>query len=252
VKYDYTKYVVDLYVYQDKTTKAFYVGNVSVTYADKDTKPTQVLFENTINCANITIIKNVDGDEYTTGEAFEFCIMIPEKGDTITLTENDTIQAQKYDADGNAVDGVITLKTQGENIKASTEENGNKFTLKDGEYLKIVAPVSMIYKVHEHDYSGEDYETSVVAKVYGSGQFGTDKLQEDGQFEDTDDDGKKCVGIKETTNTDMNQITFTNKRTMSAPTNGINLDFIPYVVVLALVVAAGSVLLVYKKKKTVR
>jgi hypothetical protein len=54
-----------------------------------------------------------------------------------------------------------------------------------------------------------------------------------------------------TTNTSTTTVAFTNTRNI-APTTGINLDFVPYVVVLALVLAAGGAVLIYKKKRTVR
>jgi hypothetical protein len=251
VEYDYTEYVVDLYVSQDDTN-GYYVANVSVTYADKEEKPAQILFENKINCANITIVKNVDGETYTKDEQFTFCIMIPEKGDTITLTEADTIQAQKYDANGDPSGDPMVLQTKGADITADLEANGNQFTLGDGEYLVITAPVSMIYKVHEHYYGDEDYTTDVEASVFGTVQTGSDKLMADGKYTDKDSEGHELVAIKETTNTATNEIVYTNTRKMTAPAGGINLDFIPYVLVLVLAAAAGGAVLVYKKRRTVR
>jgi hypothetical protein len=114
----------------------------------------------------------------------------------------------------------------------------------------------MIYQVIEEDYSDEGYTTEVTYKVdNGSGATLANEDGKDGKSTmDVTVDGKEmtCVAVRGTTNKVTNSVVFTNNRDVPEVGTGINLDFIPYVVVLALVVAAGSVLLVYKKKKTVR
>jgi hypothetical protein len=93
----------------------------------------------------------------------------------------------------------------------------------------------MIYKVIEEDYTKESYETDVEYAAYGSFQPDEDK---EGRVTDgkttitcgTGDDAKEYVGVKGTTNTDVNRVTFTNSRHITVET-GINLDFVPYVVV---------------------
>jgi hypothetical protein len=254
IKYDHTKYTVDLIVSSSST--GYYVSAVSVQKNEETEKPKAIEFDNQINCANITITKAIDGDPFDADEDFTFHILIPEKGDTIKLEGVDKITAVKYDKDGHAYDGTITLDVKGADINADVETNGTKFTLKDGESLVITAPVSMIYKVHEDDYSSEGYTTSAEYGEYGNFAGSTTLNADDNITTETvtKEDGTKVsyVTVRGTTNTAKNTVNFTNKRDDPTVSTGINLDFIPYVVVLALVVAAGSVLLVYKKKKTVR
>jgi putative ubiquitin-RnfH superfamily antitoxin RatB of RatAB toxin-antitoxin module len=218
-------------------------------------KPEEIAFTNEVKCANITITKIVDGTEYTKDEAFDFWIMIPVGGDTITLKDGETIQGAIYNSDKSKVSDV-SVAVNGAGIGADVKANGTKFQLKNGQYLELYAPVSMIYKVIEEDYTKESYETDVEYAAYGSFQPDEDK---EGRVTDgkttitcgTGDDAKEYVGVKGTTNTDVNRVTFTNSRHINVAT-GINLDFVPYVVVLALVLAAGGAVLVYKKKRTVR
>jgi hypothetical protein len=257
IQYDYTKYTVDLYV-QAKDTTTYVVTNFSVTSEDGSTtnaKPEEIAFTNEVKCANITITKIVDGTEYTKDEAFDFYIMIPVGGDTITLKDGETIQGAIYNSDKSKVSDV-SVAVKGSGIGADVKANGTKFSLKNGQYLELYAPVSMIYKVIEEDYTKESYETDVEYAAYGSFQPDEDKegRETDGKTTitcGTGDDAKGYVGVKGTTNTDVNRVTFTNSRHITVAT-GINLDFVPYVVVLALVLAAGGAVLVYKKKRTVR
>jgi hypothetical protein len=247
VENDYTTYVVDLYVNTSGNNLA--VTSVSVNTKGSDVKPDSITFTNKINCANITITKKVEGDLYTPDESFDFYILIPVEGDTITLTASDTIQAQKVNASGENEGEVKTLNVGGQTIDAVAATEGNKFSLKNGESLKITAPVSMIYKIVEADYSGEGYETTVTYTSLGTANK---KDPADGQTLTETDGEKKYVGTRGTTESNVNTVLFTNERHNSKPDTGINLDFAPYVLVLALVIVAGGALLVYKKKRTVR
>jgi hypothetical protein len=247
VENDYKVYDVDLYVSTDTTNNKYVVTSVAVTEEGNTEKPTSITFTNQINCANITITKAIDGDPYKAGEAFDFYIMIPEEGDTITLTESDTVQAQVYDGDTPVGDPMI-LAVKGANINAAVTE-GTHFTLKDGQTLKITAPVSMIYKVAEKDYSSEDYTTTV---TYESSGTANKKNAADGTLFEEQTDGTKYNCVRGTTETTVNSVLFTNKREAAKPDTGINLDFIPYVLMLVLAAAAGGAVLVYKKKRTVR
>jgi uncharacterized cupredoxin-like copper-binding protein len=255
ITYDGTKYIVDLFV----TTKdgGYVVSGVSVQEDGKTEKPNEIAFTNSINCANITIAKVVKGALYENNEKFKFHIIIPKAGDTITLSANDTIQAQVYNtSNGSKVGEPFNLNVAGETIDDDIIGNGTEFELEAGQYLEITAPVSMIYQVIEEDYSDEGYTTEVTYKVdNGSGATLANEDGKDGKSTmDVTVDGKEmtCVAVRGTTNKVTNSVVFTNNRDVPEVGTGINLDFIPYVVVLALVVAAGSVLLVYKKKKTVR
>jgi hypothetical protein len=295
ITYDQNKYLVDLYVNTDSTNNNV-VYAVSVTKDGSDTKPTSITFNNKIECGNIIISKDVDGTEYTKDEDFTFYIMIPVEGDNITLEDGktagstdgdtaasgdaaaggdaateeknassgaDTVQGQVYDANDQAVGDPITLVTNGADKSVNTVEYGNKFTLKNGQYLMITAPVSMIFKVAELDYSNETYTTSVTYTELGTYQDSKTRNMtgENISTEDYTVD-KTAIGtsakaegtakvVYGTTNTNTTTIAFTNTRNI-APTTGINLDFVPYVVVLALVLAAGGAVLIYKKKRTVR
>jgi hypothetical protein len=247
VENDYTTYVVDLYVNTSGNDLA--VTSVSVNTKGSDVKPDSITFTNKINCANITITKKVVGDLYSPDESFDFYILIPVEGDTITLTASDTIQAQKVNASGENEGEVQELSVGGQTIDAIAATEGNKFSLKNGESLKITAPVSMIYKIVEADYSGEGYETKVTYTSLGTANK---KDPADGQELKETDGEKNYVGIRGTTESNVNTVLFTNERHNSKPDTGINLDFAPYVLVLALVIVAGGALLVYKKKRTVR
>jgi hypothetical protein len=247
VENDYKVYDVDLYVSTDTTNNKYVVTSVAVTEEGNTEKPTSITFTNQINCANITITKAIDGDPYKAGEAFDFYIMIPEEGDTITLTERDTVQAQVFEGD-TAVSEIMTLAVKGANINAAVTE-GTHFTLKNGQTLKITAPVSMIYKVGEKDYSSEDYTTTV---TYESSGTANKKNDADGTlFEEAQTDGTKYNCVRGTTETTVNSVMFTNSREAAKPDTGINLDFIPYMLVLVLAAAGGAVL-AYKKRRMVR
>jgi hypothetical protein len=259
ISYDTTEYLVDLYVDQN-SNKDFVVYATSVTKRDSDKKPTDITFTNKIECGTITITKEVDGTEYTKDEAFQFYIMIPEKGDSIVLEKSDKIYGQVYNADGTKDGELIELQTRGENIGADVTV-GTPFKLKNGQSLEITAPLSMIFKVGELDYSQEGYTTEI-----GYEESGSYKKSETRDLDDksnyskptysiTTTDGETLTGtatcVYGTTNTKGTDVLFTNTRKIS-PATGINLDFVPYVIVLALVIVAGGAVLVYKKKRTVR
>ncbi len=259
ITYDYTKYTVYLYVSE---LKGEYVVSSIAVYKDGNEKPDDMVFQNTIRCANITIQKFVDGTEFTKNEDFDFYILIPEEGDTITLTEYDTVQAQKYDEDGNEVGGVFTLDVRGSDINADVITYGSHFTLKDGEYIVITAPVSMIYKVMEVVPTEENYETSFEYEEFGyyTGSKTSDQALNEHSSYDGDKtyvetksvtlDGKNimenCAWVKGTTNTKFNSVTFTNQRDYKVPT-GVNLDLIPYIAVL-LIAGIAAVLFIFRKK----
>lgn len=296
ITYDQNKYLVDLYVDTNKAGSNV-VYAVSVTKDGAKEKPTSITFTNKIECGNIIISKTVEGTEYTKDEDFTFYIMIPEEGDSITLEDGsktgstdgdtaaagdaaasgdaateeenassgaDSVQGQVYDANDNPVGSPITLVTNGKDKTVNTVAYGNKFTLKNGQYLMITAPVSMIFKVAELDYSEESYTTSVTYTELGTYADSKTRDLKDKSNISTEDytidstavttsakaEGKTTT-VYGTTNTNTTTVSFTNTRNI-APTTGINLDFVPYVVVLALVLAAGGAVLVYKKKRTVR
>jgi hypothetical protein len=259
ISYDTTEYLVDLYVDQN-SKKDFVVYATSVTKKGSDKKPTDITFTNKIECGTITITKEVDGTEYTKDEAFQFYIMIPEKGDSIVLEESDKIYGQVYNADGTKDGELIELQTKGADIDADVTV-GTPFKLKNGQSLQITAPLSMIFKVGELDYSQEGYTTEIEYEESGSYKKSATRDLDDKSnyskptYSITTTDGENLTGtatcVSGTTNTKGTDVLFTNTRNIS-PATGINLDFVPYVVVLALAIAAGGAVLIYKKKRTVR
>jgi hypothetical protein len=179
------------------------------------------------------------------------------KGDTITLTLNAPITAQVYDSATNKpVEGseVKELKVQGETIGADINVYGNEFELKDGQYLLIQAPVSMIYLVQEDSYTGEGYTTTATYSEVGtftdSQTYGQEpKVTTVGTG--TDANGNATVTVRGTTNTHENKVVYTNTRQIEIGT-GVNLDFLPYVLVLVGALAIGGVWIFFRKRRTVR
>jgi hypothetical protein len=259
IEYDERQYTVDLYVEQD-SNKNFVVTTAAVNEVGADSKPASITFTNKINCATVIIKKEVDGIEYTKDEGFNFKIMIPVGGDTITLKKGEKISAQIY-KDGVAVaDGAVTLEVKGDSLEASVAENGTEFTLHDGEYLQISAPLSMVYKVQEDDYTGEDYVATALYQESGSfldshtlknngKTFANAADEEKGYLADDVEGNALCV--TGTANDGTSHVTFTNTRKIDVET-GINLDFLPYVLVLVGALAIGGVWFFFRKRRMVR
>jgi hypothetical protein len=255
ITYDPTTYIVDLYV--DANSKGVYVP---YTYAlqevGKTEKPQDVTFTNNIDCSTLVIKKKVEGTEYKTGEYYTFRILIPEGGDTLTLAEGYEFKAKIMDATGNQVkddrtkntDGYVILKVNGKDIDAEMETYASEFQLKKGEYLELDgAPVTMIFKVEEVVDSKEGYTTNITYKELGdfanNAKHTTQPSKEDNytqEFENT-------TSVKGTVNTDSTNVTFTNVRNLDANT-GLNIDFLPYALVL-IVAVCGSILFIIAKKR---
>jgi hypothetical protein len=270
IEYDLTTYTVDLYVAANSSGEyVVYTTRVhSSALTENNEKPSYIDFENTVHCANIEISKVVTGIPYKADELFDFYILIPEGGDTITLTADDTVQAKIFNGtqqvtDERTKDGIVELKVNGESIDDNVMTEGTKVQLKDGEHLEIYAPVSMIYKVCEANYSGEEYTTTALytergdLDVKGTGTSPTLTTSSGTSFTATNDakvyeggtyaDEDKVVCVRGTTNTDKNSVVFTNAREVTTPT-GISLDVIPYVLV-AVIAACGAILLISAKKR---
>jgi hypothetical protein len=259
IEYDESQYTVDLYVQQGNDNK-FVVTDAVVYKVGSESKPGSITFENTINCATVIIKKEVSGIEYTKNEGFTFHIMIPVGGDTITLKENETISAQIY-KDGVAVEnGAVTLTVKGDNLAADVAKNGTEFTLHNGEYLQISAPLSMVYKVQEADYTDEGYVATALYQESGSFQD-SQTLKNDGKtFANAADEEKGYVAddaegnelcVTGTANDGKSHVIFTNTRNISVGA-GVNLDFLPYVLVLVGALAIGGVWFFFRKRRTVR
>ncbi len=248
VTYDTTEYTLDLYVNQDSTGK-YVVDNYVLNNGSLE-KPKGLIFDNAVNCSELTISKTVEGTEYKQGEEYEFRILIPVGGTTITLTDKSKFIGKIYDANGNQVtgrdymesNGDVVIKVAGSDITADMKTYGTKFTLKAGEELVIYGvPVSMVYKVQEFVDEKEGYTTTIDYTETGS--FSTETAPKT-------DTGKKTVSgdtLSGTINTSVNTVEFLNSREINTPT-GLNIDFLPYALVL-LVAVCGSILFIIAKKR---
>jgi hypothetical protein len=242
ITYDSTEYTVDLYVFQEDNGD-YYVKNAIIYDAAVTTKPQKLLFKNEIDCATLTIAKNVDGTEFQTGQDYEFRILIPKDGSTIILEPNQVFKGNIYD--GTTLVDTIDIKVAGQNINDTNyATNWTTFYLKKGQKLEIVGlPVSMIYKVEEvtDDIYKEDYEPVKYSyKEYGT--FASPDGTQNTYL--TDQVGSSVQG---TINTDTNSIIFTNTRNVTVGT-GLSIDFLPYALVL-LVAVCGSILFIITKKR---
>jgi energy-converting hydrogenase Eha subunit F len=254
IQYDTNEYIVDLYLnWKDENTLV--VTNTVVQLVGSTSKPGKIEFTNEINTTTVMIKKLVDGVPAHLDEKFDFYILIPVGGDTITLTADQKIQCQIYDKNDKPVDGGVTeLTVKGANIDVDAAVDGTKFQLRDGDYMIIYAPLSMIFKVQEADYSKDSYVTT--AAYTESGAFTDSKTVKftGTTYDDTNDydndatDG--IVTVKGTSNTDTD-VVFTNTRKIDVKT-GINLDILPYVLVLVGALAIGGVWFFFRKRRTVR
>jgi hypothetical protein len=236
ITYDTSKYEVDLYVYPDSEgTNKLSIQDIVTTKVGDSEKPQTINFENTFAMAEIEISKTVEGYEYTENEEFDFYVKIPVGGDTIVLAQNQEISAEIWDATGKISD--VILKVNGTNDSDNVQRDGTNVKLKNGQKLKITAPVSMVYFVEEADYSNEGYVT-------------TWNYEEAGTFRDGKNIEEKAVTdqrvVNGTTNTKTNKVEFTNKRELTVQ-SGIVLDVMPYAIVMAIAVA-GAVLFIVKKR----
>jgi hypothetical protein len=257
ITYSNVKYMVDLYVYNDGS--AYVPQEMSVTkittVAGKETtdpvKPKDINFENDINTYNLDISKTVSGEEYTKDEEFDFWIMIPRGGDTITLSQGATIQAQICDANGTAKKNV-TLKVNGEPEGATADaagykyvvDNGTNFKLKSGQYLRICAPATMIYYVVEKDYSGEGY-----TQTYKYDEEGTkDSTTKSTDTSKTVANEAQGVVVKGTVNTAVNKLQFINSRTVKNTNTGISLEVAPYALIVLIAICGGILFAIRKRR----
>jgi hypothetical protein len=284
IEYDSNVYIVDLYVVVKGTEngKATYgIKGLTITESNGKsvtvTKPTKIVFTNTIKEKLLTISKDVVGDEYTKDELFDFWIKIPVGGDTITLTQDTVIYAKIYDDNGQVTDktrtyinenGLVELKVNGEK-RETTETNdqgivtavtindtvkniqdeGTHFQLKNGERLEIYAPVTMIYYVVEKDYSSEGYAQTYTYEEDGKkSTLTSDNNNDDGMGTVKDPYEAKGVVIKGTVNTGTNTVAFINTRNVDLPNTGINLDLVPYIL-LTLIAVCGGILFISRKKR---
>jgi hypothetical protein len=267
ITYDKTVYVVDLYV--GTVDGAMSVIGMGITKQGEEAKtdaakPDAVSFTNTINCGSIKISKSITKDttEYIPGMEYQFYILIPEAGDSITLMDNDVINAQKYNSDGTKDGEEFELKVKGATIDADIVENGTAFTLKAGQYIEVTAPLGMIFKVAEVVPTAEGYTIAIDYKESGTfsnsqtlNTVTADRVETIKEYEGTDPTGQytgesKLTGkaIKGTVNTNTTRVEFINQLEMATAT-GVNLDFVPYAIIALMAVIGCAVLIVKKSRK---
>jgi pilin isopeptide linkage protein len=250
IDYDDAKYQVDLYVY--KYDNSFGVGDVVVAKVGSDAKPTDIAFTNDIKTCDMTISKTVSGDEYTTNEGFTFYLRIPAGGDKITLSAGDTIHAEIWSKKTNTMISENDIKVKrdlnaGEAMDMTNEELAQAFTLHDGEYLKVEAPVSMIFFVSEANVTAEGYEQKYTYTESGTHNSETKDNNTSTPTAAINEDGSMVI-LKGTVNDGMTKVEYTNTRNVT-PDTGLSLDMVPYVLI-TLIAVCGVALLVCKKKAT--
>jgi hypothetical protein len=257
ITYSNVKYMVDLYVYDDGS--AYVPQGVSVTKivpgesgeTKTSVKPSAIDFENTINTYDLKISKVVDGTEYTRDEEFDFWIMIPTGGKTITLSQDAIISAQICDANG-TVKSNVELKVNGNKDNATSDAagyeyvkaQGTNFQLKNGQYLKVCAPATMIYYVVEDDYSGEGY--TQVYKYDEEGLKASDTISTEGSIKVENDANKKVVNG--TVNTAKNEVQFINRRQVTNTNTGISLEVAPYALIVLIAICGGILFAIRKRR----
>jgi hypothetical protein len=256
IDFDSTEYLVDLYIKQDASGN--YVVDDFVLSNGKPTKPAGITFTNKFNCSDLDIYKKISGTEFKQGDYYDFRILIPVGGTTITLEEGKTFKAQIYDANGVVNDdrtdenGYMEITVKGNGIDDDMAANATAFKLKNGEYLHIIdVPVTMIYKVEEvtdgTDENGVDFADKGYTVYYQyeeSGKKATSTLSQN--TEGLTDDRAEGSSLQGTINNTTNKVTFINERTIDVPT-GISVDVLPYALIV-LVAVCGGILLVIKKR----
>jgi hypothetical protein len=258
-------YLVDLYVYNGTSANTYTIKGMTITKYDgtvKDsTKPDKIVFTNTIQDNLLTISKTVEGEEYTKDEMFTFYIEIPEGGDTINLEKDTKIYAKIFNGstwvndERTESDGIVKLNVNGDPKDVNCKSDGTSFQLKDGEELRIYAPITMIYFVQEEDYSGEGYTQTFTYDESGKKasttlQPETNNYNDDQSHSCFDTDGN-LLTIKGTVNTDTNTVAFTNTRTLTITDTGLNLNLAPYVLI-TLIAVCGGILFFARKRRVDR
>jgi hypothetical protein len=106
----------------------------------------------------------------------------------------------------------------------------------------------MVYKVQEvvdtEDFKKQGYTVSYTYEEYGTNDTGTRTLDEPEAV-----GGNSVTGV---INTKENIVTIINTRNIEVPNSGINLDILPYALILAVAVCGVLLVVISKKKKTDR
>jgi hypothetical protein len=262
-------YRVDVYVTRDETSGDLAIAGYAMYPTDANgTVDTEAgKFDGDIihemNMNTLVIANYVEGvyADPTDGAEFTFSINIPAGGVALDLEEGSKIYYTFYDQDGkahttddagNALYVTVTGSPNAEDSDYYINGTNNQITLKHGERIVIAnLPEGMIYDVKEIVPDKIDGETNTKNYVNEEGYTATRSLRttvtQAGAEEKVDSFGTNVNG---TICDHINQVDFWNTKPGTIPT-GIQLEVLPYVMVVA-IAAAGGVLFVCKKRKTDR
>jgi hypothetical protein len=246
-------YRVDLYVMSKEVQGIQYIGITNIVAVDitnPDVKD-NIVFNNSIGSAGLTIEKVIEGSGKNVNDDFTFYIKIPEGGDNLTLNANTSFDAVIHHADNSTTNQTINVAgakegnvvvTRGTDGTYSTSTDGAQaFTLKGGESITFTnLPVGMIFYVTEANYTEEGYTTTAYYEATGTGA-------NTASFEQGGNEGTQTKG---TIAAGTNTMTFTNTKELTVDT-GVNVDVLPYVLAMLLTVA-GVILFVFKKRRNAR
>jgi hypothetical protein len=259
IAYDTTdKYRVDLYVTAKSTSTGEVYGVSSIVAVDTTNAANKdnIIFNNTLSSSGLTIQKVIDGSGKEADKDFVFYMKIPVGGDNLDLPANSQIKGTKHKVDGGTSDVIIEVNgTRDDKVVVTKGTDGTyssstagacQFTLKGGEWVTFDnLPVGMIFYVTEGNYTTDGYVTTA---SYTGGAAGD--AQANSISYGSSDMSVNGMQTRGTISAGTNTLTFTNKKDMVIET-GVNVDFIPYVVVMLLAVA-GCVLFVCKKRSNAR
>lgn len=221
----YVSYVKDedtqLLTNQLKVEYVMYSGTLTVNTGLNTGKSDN--FTNSYATQNLTLAKEVTGNQGDRDKYFEFKVNITSATPGTVYTVDVTTDAEAKPS----VDGVV--KTNQATLTA--DDDGNVvdavYYLKDGQSIVIKGLTENTnYNITETDYSTDGYTTT-----------NTDNTA-----------GGKTTGDK-TMGTSAHTVTFTNHKEGTVPT-GILLDVAPYIVLVALVGVGLIALLATKKRRS--
>lgn len=234
-------------VYTDELEVAYYVlqdgtaGNPNTaTDAENGTKSDG--FTNTYTTHNLTLKKEVEGNQGDQNKYFKFTVKI-----------SGAIEGNKYTVNlDHATETAITLpgQTTHTNSAELTVGTGGTVTaeyyLKNDEYIVIQGlTADTHYTIEESNYSTDGYSTAYSVEVGGKEVVQSTTSNSTG-------DRKMSIDATEpegTATTGDNTVTFTNTKSGAVPT-GILLETAPYLILGAVVVAGLVVLFATRRRRT--
>jgi hypothetical protein len=239
------EYTVDVYVLPDNDNGGYYIGYIKLSYPNiDDSKPSSLTFWNVCDTTTLTIQKKVTGNAGDPNKKFKFYICIPEGGKTLTLSANTKFTGKIYDSEGNFIKSKdISVEGEYTNANGLTGRSTfttNEFELSDGQYMEITGlPVGMIYFVREEVY--DEYTTTV-------DYYHTGSRAGQGQSIGDQPDANVVFGHL---NDETNKVIYYNNLEANIVDGGVTVEVLPYVLIVA-VALAGCLVLLFKKRRTVR